>query len=37
MRGKLPAFTDDCDLVNAGLGDRVGDFGALALVLVVDH
>ena len=33
MRGKLPALTDGCDLVSAGLGDKVGDFGALALVV----
>ena len=33
MRGKLPALTDGCDLVSAGLGDRVGDYGALALVV----
>lgn len=30
--GKLPAMTDGCELVPAGLGERVGDFGALALV-----
>ena len=30
--GKLPALTDGCELVPAGLGERVGDFGALALV-----
>jgi glucokinase len=29
---KLPALTDGCELVSAGLGERVGDFGALALV-----
>jgi glucokinase len=33
MRGKLPALTDGCELVAAGLGDRVGDYAALALVL----
>ncbi len=33
MRGKLPALTAGCDLVSAGLGDKVGDFGALALVV----
>jgi len=33
MRGKLPALTDGCDLVSAGLGDKVGDLGALALVV----
>ncbi len=32
IRGKLPALTDECELVPAGLGGRVGDFGALALV-----
>lgn len=32
VRGKLPALTDGCELVPAGLGERVGDFGALALV-----
>jgi glucokinase len=32
VQGKLPALTDGCELVGAGLGDRVGDFGALALV-----
>lgn len=32
VRGKLPALTDGCALVSAGLGERVGDFGALALV-----
>jgi glucokinase len=30
--GKLPALTQGCVLVPAGLGERVGDFGALALV-----
>ena len=30
--GRLPALTDGCALVPAGLGERVGDFGALALV-----
>ncbi len=33
VRGKLPALTNGCELVSAGLGDRVGDFGALALVV----
>lgn len=33
MHGKLPSLTDGCDLVSAGLGDQVGDFGALALVV----
>lgn len=32
IAGKLPALTDECTLVPAGLGERVGDFGALALV-----
>jgi glucokinase len=32
ITGKLPALTDGCDLVPAGLGDRVGDYSALALV-----
>jgi glucokinase len=32
VRGKLPALTNGCELVSAGLGERVGDFGALALV-----
>jgi glucokinase len=32
VQGKLPALTDGCELVSAGLGERVGDFGALALV-----
>ncbi|WP_296443533.1 ROK family protein [Rhodoferax sp. UBA5149] len=32
VRGKLAALTDGCELVPAGLGERVGDFGALALV-----
>lgn len=33
VRGKLPSLTDGCELVPAGLGERVGDFGALALVV----
>jgi glucokinase len=33
MRGKLGALTDGCELVPAGLGDRVGDYAALALVV----
>ncbi len=33
VHGKLPALTDGCDIVSAGLGERVGDFGALALVV----
>ena len=32
LRGKLPALTDGCEIVSAGLGDRVGDYAALALV-----
>ena len=32
ITGKLPALTEGCELVSAGLGERVGDFGALALV-----
>jgi glucokinase len=32
VHGKLPALTDGCQLVPAGLGDKVGDWGALALV-----
>ncbi|MDB5886195.1 MAG: glucokinase [Polaromonas sp.] len=32
IRGKLPALTDGCTLVEAGLGERVGDGAALALV-----
>lgn len=32
VRGKLVALTDGCELVPVGLGERVGDFGALALV-----
>lgn len=32
ISGKLPALTDGFSLVPAGLGERVGDFGALALV-----
>ena len=33
IQGQLPALTDGCELVSAGLGERVGDFGALALVV----
>ena len=33
LRGKLPALTDACDLVSAGLGQQVGDYAALALAL----
>ena len=32
ITGKLAALTDGCELVPAGLGERVGDFAALALV-----
>jgi glucokinase len=32
IRGKLPALTDGCELVAAGLGDKVGDYAALALI-----
>ena len=32
VRGKLGALTDGCDLVPAGLQDRVGDYAALALL-----
>lgn len=31
--GKLPALTDGLELVPAGLGERVGDYAALALVM----
>jgi glucokinase len=33
LRGKLPALTDRCELVPAGLGDGVGDYAALALLV----
>ena len=33
IAGKLPALTAGCDLVPAGLADRVGDYAALALVM----
>ena len=33
MVGKLPALTDGLALVPAGLGERVGDLAALALVM----
>ena len=33
MKGKLPALTAGCELVAAGLGDRVGDYAALALLV----
>jgi glucokinase len=32
VSGKLPPLTNGCELVSAGLGEQVGDFGALALV-----
>jgi hypothetical protein len=32
VAGKLPSLTVGCEIVPAGLGERVGDFGALALV-----
>ena len=32
LSGKLPALTDGCELVPAGLGMAVGDYAALALV-----
>jgi glucokinase len=32
VAGKLPALTDGCEIVPAGLGLKVGDLGALALV-----
>ncbi|MES2785646.1 MAG: ROK family protein [Pseudomonadota bacterium] len=32
VRGRLPALTDGCELVPAGLSDRVGDYAALALI-----
>lgn len=32
IQGKMPALTEGCELVAAGLGERVGDFGAIALV-----
>lgn len=32
LGGKLPALTDGVRLVEAGLGDRLGDYAALALV-----
>jgi glucokinase len=33
VAGKLPALTTGCELVPAGLADRVGDYAALALVM----
>ena len=32
LAGKLPALTAGCELVPAGLGDKVGDYAALALL-----
>lgn len=32
MHSKFPALTSGCELVPAGLGDRVGDYAALALL-----
>lgn len=32
VRGHLPALTAGCELVPAGLGERVGDYAALALL-----
>jgi glucokinase len=32
VAGRFPALTAGCDLVVAGLGDRVGDYAALALL-----
>jgi glucokinase len=32
VKGKMPALTNGCEIVPAGLGLRVGDLGALALV-----
>ena len=32
IAGKMPALTQGCELVSAGLGERVGDYAALALV-----
>jgi glucokinase len=33
IKGKLPALTDGCELVGAGLQDKVGDYAALALLV----
>jgi glucokinase len=33
LHGKFPALTDGCELVPAGLEDRVGDYAALALLV----
>jgi glucokinase len=35
IEGRLPSLTNACDLVPAGLGLQVGDFGALALTMAV--
>jgi glucokinase len=32
IAGKLPALTDGCEIVAAGLGEQVGDYAALSLV-----
>jgi glucokinase len=36
IQGKLASLTDGCELVPAGLGLQVGDFGALALTRALD-
>jgi glucokinase len=33
VTGKMPALTAGCELVGAGLEDRVGDYAALALLV----
>jgi glucokinase len=33
MKGKLPALTNGCELVPAGLAEQVGDYAALALLV----
>jgi glucokinase len=33
LAGKLPALTSGCEIVAAGLGDRLGDYAALALLV----
>jgi glucokinase len=33
ISGRLPALTDGVEVVSAGLGDQVGDYAALALVI----
>jgi len=33
VEGKLPALTSGCELVGAGLAERVGDYAALALLI----